>query len=139
MAIHIVDIDHVVIRVRDPERIISFWKEALGCVVEKVQPDLGLVHIRAGTALVDLVDVNGKLGREGGPAPGQQARNMDHFCLRIDPFNAEEIASHMVSRGIKVEAPKRRFGASGYGPSIYIFDPEGNRIELKGPSEVALP
>jgi catechol 2,3-dioxygenase-like lactoylglutathione lyase family enzyme len=131
----ILGLDHIVLRVRDMERMVAFWRDALGCTVEKVQAELGLVHIRAGTALIDLVDVAGKLGREGGRAPEAEGRNLDHFCLRVEPFDPAAIRARLTSQGVAVDAPKRRFGAEGYGDSIYLSDPEGNRIELKGASE----
>jgi catechol 2,3-dioxygenase-like lactoylglutathione lyase family enzyme len=131
----ILGLDHIVLRVSDMERMVAFWRDALGCTVEKVQAELGLVHIRAGSALIDLVDIAGKLGKEGGRAPGNEGRNLDHFCLRVDPFEPAAIRKRLESLGVKVDAPKRRFGAEGYGDSMYLTDPEGNRIELKGASE----
>jgi catechol 2,3-dioxygenase-like lactoylglutathione lyase family enzyme len=130
----ILGLDHIVLRVRDMERMVAFWRDALGCTVEKVQAELGLVHIRAGSALIDLVDVQGKLGMEGGRAPGAEGRNLDHFCLRVEPFDPVEIRKRLGALGVAVEDPRRRFGAEGYGDSIYLSDPEGNRIELKGSS-----
>jgi glyoxylase I family protein len=131
----IIGLDHIVLRVRDMERMIAFWRDALGCTVEKVQAELGLVHIRAGSTLIDLVDVTGKLGKEGGRAPEREGRNLDHFCLRVEPFDADAIRARLKAHGIDADPPKRRFGAEGYGNSIYFDDPEGNRIELKGASE----
>jgi catechol 2,3-dioxygenase-like lactoylglutathione lyase family enzyme len=131
----ILGLDHIVLRVRDMQRMVAFWRDALGCTVEKVQPQFGLVHIRAGSALIDLVDIAGKLGTEGGGAPSSQGRNLDHFCLRVEPFDPAAIRKRLEGLGVAVDPPKRRFGAEGYGESIYLADPEGNRIELKGPSE----
>ncbi len=131
----VLGLDHIVLRVRDMERMVAFWRDALGCTVEKVQAELGLVHIRAGNALIDLVDIKGKLGREGGRAPEAEGRNLDHFCLRVEPFDPAAIRARLESLGVAVDQPRRRFGAEGYGDSIYLSDPEGNRIELKGASE----
>lgn len=133
----ILGLDHIVLRVRDMERMVAFWRDALGCQVEKVQAELGLVHIRAGSALIDLVDIAGKLGQEGGRAAGAGGRNLDHFCLRVEPFDPAAIRAWLQSLGVAADEPKRRFGAEGYGESIYLTDPEGNRIELKGASEAA--
>jgi catechol 2,3-dioxygenase-like lactoylglutathione lyase family enzyme len=126
-------LDHVVLRVRDAARVERFYREVLGCTVEKIQAELGLTQLRAGTALIDLVDVQGKIGREGGAAAGREGRNMDHFCLRIDPFDPGAIAAHLRAHGIEPGDVLPRFGADGEGPSIYLDDPEGNRVELKGP------
>ncbi|MGH7003755.1 MAG: VOC family protein [Alphaproteobacteria bacterium] len=128
----ILGLDHIVLRVRDMERMVAFWRDALGCTVEKVQAELGLVHIRAGTALIDLVDLAGPLGRAGGRAPETEGRNLDHFCLRVEPFDPDAIRQRLAALGVTADPPKRRFGAEGYGDSIYLSDPEGNRIELKG-------
>ncbi len=126
-------IDHVVLRVRDVAVMQRFYCEALGCTIEKVQAHIGLTQLRAGQQLIDLVDVDGKLGREGGAPPGREGRNMDHLCLRVQPFNATAIAAHLRSHGITPGEVVTRYGAEGEGPSMYISDPEGNVVELKGP------
>jgi catechol 2,3-dioxygenase-like lactoylglutathione lyase family enzyme len=126
-------IDHVVLRVQDLAAVQRFYCEALGCSVEKIQAGIGLTQLRAGRALIDLVDVNGKLGREGGAAPGKEGRNMDHLCLRIDPFDGAAIAAHLRTHGVAPGDVVSRYGAEGEGPSMYISDPEGNVVELKGP------
>jgi catechol 2,3-dioxygenase-like lactoylglutathione lyase family enzyme len=133
--IRIRNIDHVVLRVRDVPEMVRFYCEVLGCAVEKVQEALGLTQLRAGGALIDLVDVAGEIGRMGGAPPGAEGRNMDHFCLRIEPFDAAAVAGHLQGHGIDPGPVERRYGAEGTGPSIYIRDPEGNTVELKGPPE----
>ncbi len=133
--IKIRNIDHVVIRASDVPAMLRFYTEVLGCAVEKVQEGFGLTQLRAGNALIDLVDVAGEIGRQGGAAPGAEGRNMDHFCLRLDPFDAEAIAGYLRRHGIEAGPVQRRYGAEGSGPSIYIADPEGNTVELKGPPD----
>ena len=132
----ILGLDHVVLRVRDMQRMTRFYCDVLGCTVERVQEQLGLTQLRAGESLIDLVAVDGELGRKGGAGPGKQARNVDHFCLRIEPFDAGMIAGHLAAYGVGAEEAKTRYGADGYGPSIYLSDPEGNTVELKGPPDV---
>ncbi|MBL8687934.1 MAG: VOC family protein [Rhodospirillaceae bacterium] len=127
------EIDHVVLRVRDPERMRRFYCEVLGCTVERVQAGIGLVQLRAGRSLIDLVDVAGQLGRMGGAAPGREGRNMDHVCLRVEPFDAAAIVAFLCQQGIDPGEVAPRFGAGGSGPSLYLADPEGNTVELKGP------
>ena len=131
--IRIREIDHVVLRVRDLERMIDFYCSVIGCSVERRRDDLGLVHLRAGRSQIDLVPVDGPLGRAGGPAPGAEGRNVDHVCLRVDPFDQAAIAAHLQAHGAHFDEVKQRFGADGTGPSMYVHDPEGNVVELKGP------
>jgi glyoxylase I family protein len=133
MAITIRDIDHVVLRVSDLERMRAFYCDVLGCELEKVQEGLGLTQLRAGRALIDLVSVAGPIGQTGGAAPGKSGRNMDHFCLRVEPFDGEAILAFLKANGVDVGEVVSRYGAEGSGPSIYITDPEGNVVELKGP------
>lgn len=128
-------IDHIVLRVADVDAMIEFYEAVLGCTLEKVQEPLGLYQLRAGDALIDLVSVDGALGRAGGAAPGREGRNLDHFCLRIEPFDGKALISHLEARGIDAGQIESRYGAEGQGPSLYIKDPEGNVIELKGPPE----
>jgi glyoxylase I family protein len=128
----LVGLDHIVLRCRDPEAMVRFYCEALGCTVEKRVERLGLIHLRAGAALIDLVAVDGPIGQKGGAAPGTTGRNLDHFCLRIERFDFEALKTHFARFGIELEPPGERFGADGTGPSVYLNDPQGNTIELKG-------
>ena len=132
-AIEVRGIDHVVVRAADLERMIAFYRDVLGCAVERRVDELGLVQLRAGSALVDLVAVDGALGRQGGAAPGAEGRNMDHFCLRLERFDVEALRRHLQSHGVEVGELATRYGAEGKGPSLYIKDPEDNLVELKGP------
>ncbi|EJM21510.1 putative ring-cleavage extradiol dioxygenase [Pseudomonas sp. GM21] len=127
-------IDHIVLRVKDLERSITFYAQVFGAELVKRQDNLGLVHLRAGTSMIDLVSLDGELGRKGGAAAGQEGRNLDHVCLRIEPFDEAALISHLQSFGLAAEKAARRFGAEGYGLSLYCFDPDGNQVELKGPS-----
>lgn len=127
--------DHLVLRVVDLEETLRFYCDALGCAVERRRDDIGLIQLRAGSALIDLVPVSGKLGRAGGAAPGPEGRNLDHFCLRIEPFDGEAIREQLAQHGYQAGPVERRYGAEGDGPSIYVTDPEGNVVELKGPPD----
>jgi len=132
-AIAIAAIDHVVLRVRDLERAASFYRDVLGCPVEKWQHDIGLMQLRAGAALIDLVPLDGKLGREGGAGPGAEGHNVDHFCVRLEAFDETALRAHLVGHGIACGDVVQRYGAEGTGPSLYIKDPDGNTVELKAP------
>jgi glyoxylase I family protein len=129
------DIDHLVLRVADLDKMLHFYCDTLGCTVERRQDAIGLVQLRAGRSLIDLVPVGGKLGRAGGAAPGVEGRNMDHFCLRVEPFDEAAIRSQLAQHGYTAGDVESRYGAEGEGPSIYLSDPEGNVVELKGPPD----
>jgi glyoxylase I family protein len=135
--IRVREIDHVVLRVADLERAIAFYRDVLGCAVERRQDEIGLVQLRAGSSLIDLVPVAGPLGRAGGAPPGKEGRNLDHFCLRVDPFDEAAIRSSLRGHGIDAGPLALRYGAEGEGPSLYLNDPEGNVVELKGPPDRA--
>jgi len=131
--IRIREIDHMVLRVVDLERMLRFYCDALGCTIERRQEALGLVQLRAGRSLLDLVPVAGKLGRAGGAAPGREGRNLDHFCFRVEPFDEAAIRRQLRAHGADAGPVESRYGAEGEGPSLYVTDPEGNVVELKGP------
>lgn len=130
----ILGLDHVVIRCNDLAAMQRFYCDVLGCRVEKDNRKLGLLHLRAGASLIDLISVQGELGRAGGAGPGQQARNVDHFCLRVEPFDEEALRARFGASGVELSRLHDNYGAQGTGPSLYLTDPEGNSIELKGPA-----
>ena len=126
----ILGIDHVVLRAADPAGLERFYVEVLGCTLEKRQGMLA--QLRAGSALIDIVPAD-----EPGPAGGTSrsgGANLDHRCLRVDPFDAAAIARHLAAQGAACGAQASRYGAEGQGPSVYLTDPEGNGVELKGPA-----
>ncbi len=126
-------LDHVVLRVRDLDRSEAFYRTVLGCEVARRRDDLGLRHLRAGASMIDLVAVDGPLGRRGGAAAGAGARNLDHLCLRVEPFDEAALVAHLAAHGLAPHGPAtRNFGAEGDGLSLYLDDPDGNTIELKG-------
>jgi catechol 2,3-dioxygenase-like lactoylglutathione lyase family enzyme len=127
-------LDHIVLRIADKARMTAFYCDVLGCRVDRDRPELGLTHLRAGAALIDLVTLDGPLGRMGGAAPGAEARNLDHFCLGVQDFDEAAIRAHLAQAGVAVADSGLRYGAEGDGPSLYIRDPEGNTVELKGVS-----
>lgn len=133
--INIRGLDHVVLRVRDMESMQTFYCDVLGCRLERCQDAIGLVQLRAGLSLIDLVDVEGNLGRQGGEAPSTNSHNMDHLCVRVEPYDETAIMAHLESHDARIGEIGTRYGAEGEGPSIYLFDPEGNRVELKGPPD----
>ena len=129
-AVRIIGLDHVVLRCSRLEETMAFYSRVLGCTLERELEELGLHQMRAGGALIDLVPVGSKLG--GTEAPDVERGNMAHFCLRIDGPDWEAVTAHLRSHGIEFEPPETRYGADGFGQSIYIVDPEGNVVELKG-------
>jgi len=128
-------IDHVVLRVRNLEASLAFYLEVLGCRMEKRQDEIGLVQVRAGSSLIDLVPVDGPLGKTGGAPPRETGRNVDHFALQVTPFDDTRIRTHLSRHGVTITDSGQRYGAEGTGPSLYVIDPDGNSVELKGPGE----
>ncbi len=131
--IHIKKLDHIVLRAKSPVTMIQFYCQVLGCHVEReTSAELGLTQLRAGDFLIDIVAVDSIIGQKGGDAPSRTGHNLDHFCVQIDPFDEEKIRAHLKECHVSADPVEIRYGASGEGPSIYIQDPEGNSIELKG-------
>lgn len=124
MTFHVERIDHVVLRVRNLGAMVRFYEQALGFEVLRTVEKLKLVQMRAGASMLDLID------KERGPKDG----NMDHLCFRIEPFDRDAVVARLAPLGIAVGETVERVGAEGKGPSVYFDDPEGNQIELKGPS-----
>jgi glyoxylase I family protein len=125
-------LDHLVLRVRDLERMLAFYRDVLGCSIEREQREMGLTQLRAGRSLIDLVTIDSELGRIGGAAPGREGHNLDHFCLTVENYDEERLRAYLSARGVAVGESGLRYGAEGEGPSLYLRDPEGNTVELKG-------
>lgn len=126
MAIRIARLDHVVVNVSDLDRALAFYCDVLGCKEERRPMDT-LVQLRAGASMIDLMRKDG--------ASGGGAANMDHFAVVIDPFDEAAIRRHLESHGVEAGKVVTRYGADGNGPSMYIHDPDGNMVELKGPPD----
>ena len=126
-------LDHIVLRAIDPAAMQEFYCRVLGCTVERRQDEIGLVQLRAGASLIDLVGMDGKLGRAGGAAPGKEGYNVDHICLAVEGYDEAAIRAHLEAHGVRVGESGSRYGAEGEGPSLYLYDPQGNMVELKGP------
>jgi glyoxylase I family protein len=131
--IHVDGFDHIVLRVRDKTTMLAFYEGVLGLSVDRDRPELGLTHIHVGRQMIDLVTLDGPLGRMGGAAPAAEGRNLDHFALQVRPFDEAAIRAHLAMHGVEVVEEGQRYGADGDGFSLYIRDPEGNTVELKGP------
>jgi glyoxylase I family protein len=108
------EIDHLVLRVKNIDAMLAFYCNVLGCTVERRLDDIGLIQLRAGRLLLDLVSVDGQLGKAGGAAPGKEGRNLDHFCFRVDPFDEEAIRHHLVAHAIAAGETAMRYGAEGW-------------------------
>jgi catechol 2,3-dioxygenase-like lactoylglutathione lyase family enzyme len=134
MQITPLGLDHVVLRIADLDRSLAFYCDILGCVVDRRRDDLGLYHIRAGAAQIDLVTLTGDLGKKGGGPPHPDGPNMDHFCLRLETFDGPKLLAHLRGCGLEPSEIGQRYGAEGEGPSLYVQDPDGNIVELKGPA-----
>ncbi len=129
--IEIKSLDHVVLRTSNLDAMLHFYRDILGCPVERELAELGLTQLRAGTALIDVVTVESELGQLGGKPPQQNGRNIDHFCLQLGPFEESELIRYLRENDIQTEDFAKRYGAQGFGRSLYINDPEGNVVELK--------
>ena len=127
-AVRVKGLDHVVLRVADMDRAIAFYEQVLGLHVERRLESIGLVQLRAGAAMIDLVPRT---------EDEDDGRNMDHFAVRIEAMDVAAIGAHLQRHGLDPGEVRRRYGAEGYGSSIYITDPDGNTVELKGPPETA--
>lgn len=125
-------IDHIVLRTQNVDSMVHFYSKVLGCKLERsLPPETGLTQLRAGLSLIDIVAVDSELGRAGGEAPGRAGNNMDHLCLQIEYVNEDKLRNWLNSHGFGDAEFKTRYGAEGFGPSVYISDPDGNTVELR--------
>jgi RimJ/RimL family protein N-acetyltransferase/catechol 2,3-dioxygenase-like lactoylglutathione lyase family enzyme len=115
------------------KKALGFYSDVLGAKVERRLDEFGLVQLRAGESIIDLVDVGAAwLKAEGARPFTPEVRNVDHICIRVDPFDEAAIERHLVMNRIEIIERGQRYGAQGNGPSVYVRDPFGTVVELKG-------
>lgn len=124
--LHILGLDHIVLRTDRLEELLAFYRDALGCPMERVLGELGLYQMRAGSALIDVVD-----GRIWKTQAGPGESLYDHFCLQIGSSEPAPILAELDRLGIPHGDAEPRYGATGDGLSIYTTDPDGRTVELK--------
>ncbi len=130
--LNIISLDHIVLRTTKLAKMLHFYCDILGCVIERKLPEhVGLIQLRAGSALIDIVPVDSELGRVGGKAPSQDGRNLEHFCLIIEDLGEDQLDRYLTANKLDHEIMVERYGATGFSKSVYIQDPEGNVVELK--------
>lgn len=129
--IQIRKIDHLVLRVRDIDAMRAFYCDVLGAEHIAYRPSFAMSHLRVGDCMLDLVEAQ----KRGFAAPEAGRLNLDHFCFRVEPFDRDAIVAHLKQHKVAIGPIRDRYGAEGNGVSIYLTDPEGNTVELKGPSD----
>ena len=119
-------IDHVVLRVSDIERSLHFYTEILGMSLERIIEGINVYQLRCGNNLIDLCVLP-----EGTELAEKEARGIDHLCLTVHgDFDA--IVSFVKAHDVPITfGPVELYGATGYGTSIYVLDPDGHTLELK--------
>ncbi|MEM1231000.1 MAG: VOC family protein [Pseudomonadota bacterium] len=125
-------LDHVVLRTAALPAMLEFYCTVLGASLERGPGELGLAQLRAGHSLIDLVTLDGPIGGRLDGAPMAAHANMDHLCLSVSPWDEAAILAHLERHGVSHDGVAQRYGARGTGPSIYLSDPDGNRVELTG-------
>jgi len=132
MGLRLEGLDHVVVRCKDLKTMAAFYCDVIGCTLDRWREELGLVHLRAGNAFIDLADAEISRKRRGETGPAEiGAPNMDHFCINVADFDPATINAHLVACGLPPTEPVTRYGASGTRLSMYVMDPEGNQVELR--------
>lgn len=128
----IIGIDHLVLRTDQPHELIAFYSDVLGCKLERtLEPEVGLYQLRAGNALIDIVPVASELGRKGGGPPTTLNNNLDHLCLQLEDIPLDDLLLYLKQHDVEIGDVAERYGATGMGESVYIYDPDGNVVELK--------
>jgi glyoxylase I family protein len=120
----VAELDHVVLRCREQDRMLDFYTRVLGLKEERRIAQIGLIQLRAGASMIDLVPAAEPRVESG--------TNVDHFCLGIKTDDMRSTMAYLRMNSVEVLGePAMRYGARGMGNSIYVRDPEGNVIELK--------
>lgn len=122
----------MVLIVSDLARSLAFYRDVLGLEVDRRRDDLRMIHMRAGSSLVDLQEADARVRSHDAGSGPKATHNLDHLCLKIADFDAETARAELIQLGISVGEMDVRYGASGHGQSLYLQDPDGNGLELRG-------
>ena len=127
----VVGIDHIVLRTKRLPELLEFYCDKLGLKVERHLKKFGLYQLRAGFALLDILDRTVADAEEEATDSTKRDPQYDHFCLAVAELNAQELVEWLDAEEIPHGKVERRYGATGEGTSIYAEDPDGRRVELK--------
>jgi glyoxylase I family protein len=125
--IEIGGIDHIVLRTANLEKVLAFYRDALGLQVERTIEAFGLYQLRAGGSLIDILDTKVYTVAEAGPGES----HYDHFCISVNRATVDQVIELLQQAGIPHTEPAERYGATGNGTSVYATDPDGRTVELK--------
>ena len=125
-------LDHVVLLVDDMAAATAFYTGVIGCTLDRDLPQYGMRQLRAGAALIDLVEYTSEQGAWARPDVAG-GRNMDHVALATGPWDEAALRAHLAAHQVDIVEEGIRYGAKGDGHSFYVRDPAGNTVELKGP------
>jgi catechol 2,3-dioxygenase-like lactoylglutathione lyase family enzyme len=137
-AIKIVEMDHIVLNVRDIDRSLQFYIDVLGLEGERVgefkDGTVGFPSVRINKdTIIDLfpVPAGGSL-QVPASNDGKLEGNLNHFCMVVEKSNFDAALEALKTHGIAIrEGPVSRWGARGRATSIYFLDPDGNEIEIR--------
>lgn len=126
-------LDHLVIHVSDWERANRFYGEILGAELvdnpEGADNPFGPKAFRFGS---QQLNVHGPWPGRSEPCcpPPLNKPGAADLCFAWSG-SVEEARAHLEQHGVQVIAgPVRRFGARGWGQSVYCEDPDGSSVEL---------
>jgi glyoxylase I family protein len=123
-------IDHVLLVVDGMPRAIRFYQDVLGCELKRELPQYAMAELKAGRSALDLVDAAAAEGAWArSPGPG---RNMDHLCLAISAWDEDGLRRHLAAHGAAIVEARREVEDGRAWLSLYVRDPSGNVIELRG-------
>jgi len=125
-------IDHIVFLIDDMPNALKFYGEVLGCQPGYSYPKIGMEQLWCGNALIVLSDTTHPSAKSKIP-PAKGRSNIDHVCINLSPIEVPDLIAHLNAHNVQIDATAFHGGARGMGNSVYIQDPFGNRLELKGP------
>ncbi len=126
--------DHIVLNIKDDERMIAFYANVLALPTERLEEyrsgkvPFPSLRLNADT----IIDLFPKKMWEKTSRQGDGRENLNHFCISVPKHTWQELLNRLELNGISIEqGPVPRWGAHGTGTSVYFRDPEENLIEAR--------
>ena len=122
----ITGLSHIVLHVRDMEKMVAFYRDVLGLTVHQGHRDANRLVFLTSDPKSEDHEIAFTRGRDG------DAKIILHIAFRVDsPASVKAYYDRFVATGVPIDhTVSHAYVSEGNTVSCYFLDPEGNRLEV---------